>query len=61
MRPACLQVCTTPAEAVAELACCLGEDWVPSEYGGACTRSYDEYPAQQALLQHAAKLRKQSA
>lgn len=51
-----LQVCTTAAETVAELACCLGPEWVPAEYGGPCTRAYDEFPAQQALLQHVAKL-----
>jgi hypothetical protein len=57
----CAQVCTTPAETVAELACCLGSDWVPAEYGGPCTHPYDEFPAQQALLQHVAQLRQQAA
>lgn len=56
-----LQVCTTAAETVAELACCLGLEWVPAEYGGPCTRAYDEFPAQQALLQHVAKLHLHSA
>lgn len=56
-----VQVCTTAAETVAELACCLGPEWVPAEYGGPCTRPYDEFPAQQALLQHVAKLHSHSA
>lgn len=55
------QVCTSRAEAVAELSCCLGSEWVPAEYGGSCSQPYDEYPAQKALLCHVAKLRQTSA
>ncbi|KAF8061976.1 ODA7 [Scenedesmus sp. PABB004] len=51
-----VQVCESPAEAAAELAACLGPDLVPEEFGGPCRWSYDEYPAQRALLQLAQEL-----
>lgn len=52
-----VQVCTNLQETVAELAACLGHEWVPSEYGGPCSQPYVEYPGQKAFLQHVTKLR----
>lgn len=51
------QVCDGKAEAAAELGRCLGHELVPAEYGGPCSLAYEEYPAQQQLLRHVAKLR----
>jgi hypothetical protein len=50
------QVCDGRGEATAELAACIGANLVPIEYGGPCTLDYDQYPAQQQLLQFVQQL-----
>eukprot|EP00775_Hariotina_reticulata_P005378 gene5378-5613_t len=51
-----VQVCDGRCEAATELAACIGADLVPHEYGGPCTLDYDQYPAQQQLLQFVQEL-----